>query len=51
LLFSNTFKYRTSSPELVNMSSEKFKLSGGLDHAFWFVMLVRLASALRTYSL
>lgn len=51
MLFSKTFKYRTNSPELVNISRLKFRLSGGLDHAFWFVMLVSSASALSTYSL
>jgi hypothetical protein len=50
LLFSNTLRYRTSSPDDVNISREKLRFSGGRDHAFWFVMLVSIASALSTYS-
>jgi hypothetical protein len=51
LLFSNTLRYRTSNPLLVNINRLNDRLSGGRLHAFWFVMLVSVASAVSTYSL
>jgi hypothetical protein len=50
LLFSNTFKYLTSNPLLVNISNENCMLSGGRLQAFAFVIVLKLASAESTNS-
>src|SRR3569833_2743916 len=50
MLFSKTFRYRTSRPLLVNIRRLKFMLKGGRLQLFWLVMLVSSASADSTNS-